>query len=150
MKRFSLFALVVLVAALALPMMAQEQVGAVEGSVKDNTGAVLPGVTVELTSSSLGTLTTTTDSHGKFRFPRVPSGVYTVKASLMGYTPAEAANVNVTLGNTSALDMSLALGTVSESITVTADAPLVDPTSSSTSASIAREQFELIPRGRDV
>jgi hypothetical protein len=150
MKRFSTFALMVIVAALfAFPTFAQEQVGAVEGVVKDNTGAVLPGVTVELSSSSIGTIATTTDSRGMYRFPRVPSGVYSVKASLMGYTPAEAQNVNVNLGKTVTLDLDLALGTVTESITVTADAPLVDVTSSATSASISREQIELIPRGRD-
>ena len=150
MRRFSTFTLLMLVAALVmLPAIAQEQVGSVEGIVKDNSGAVLPGVTVELTSSSIGTLTTTTDARGHYRFPRIPSGVYSVKASLMGYTPAEAQNVNVQLGKAVNLDLDLALGTVSESITVTAEAPLVDPTSSSTSASISREQIELVPRGRD-
>lgn len=150
MKRFSSFALIVIVAALfALPAVAQEQTGGIEGVVKDNTGAVLPGVTVELTSSSIGTVTTTTDSRGVYRFPRVPSGVYAVKASLMGYTPAEAPRVDVKLGKTVTLDLDLALGTVTESITVTADAPLVDVTSSATSASISREQIELVPHGRD-
>jgi protocatechuate 3,4-dioxygenase beta subunit len=85
MRRFSTFTLLLLVAALVmLPAIAQEQVGSVEGIVKDNSGAVLPGVTVELTSSSIGTLATTTDARGHYRFPRVPSGVYAVKASLMG------------------------------------------------------------------
>ncbi|HEV7243214.1 MAG TPA: carboxypeptidase regulatory-like domain-containing protein [Thermoanaerobaculia bacterium] len=150
MKRFSTFALIVFVAALvALPMFAQEQTGGIEGVVKDNTGAVLPGVTVELSGPSIGTIATTTDARGVYRFPRVPSGVYSVKASLMGYTPAEAQHVDVKLGKIVTLDLGLALGTVTESITVTADAPLVDVTSSSTSASISREQIELIPRGRD-
>ncbi len=150
MKRFSTFALFVLVAALvALPVLAQEQTGAIEGTVKDNTGAVLPGVTVELTSASIGTLATTTGANGMYRFPRVPSGVYAVKASLMGYTPAEVQRVDVQLGKTVTVDLGLALGTVTESITVTADAPLVDVTSSATAASISREQIELVPRGRD-
>ena len=150
MKRFSIFALVVLVAALmALPAIAQEQTGAIDGVVKDNTGAVLPGVTVELSSPSIGTIATTTDSRGMYRFPRVPSGVYAVKASLMGYTPAEVQRVDVQLGKTVTVDLGLALGTVTESITVTADAPLVDVTSSAAATSISREQIELIPRGRD-
>ena len=150
MKRFGSLALIVLVAALfALPAIAQEQTGGVDGVVRDNTGAVLPGVTVELTGRSIGTVTTVTDAAGKYRFPRVPSGVYNVKASLMGYTPAEAKNVDVTLGKTLTVDLDLSLGSVSESITVTADAPLVDTTSSATSASISREQIDLVPKGRD-
>jgi len=149
MKRFSTFVLFVLVAALvALPAMTQEQTGGIQGVVKDSSGAVLPGVTIELTSPSIGTVVTTTDSNGMYRFPRVPSGVYQVKASLEGYTPA-GSNVNVNLGKTSSVDLTLALGAVTESITVTADAPLVDVTSSATSASISREQIELIPKGRD-
>jgi hypothetical protein len=150
MKRFRCFTLIMFVAAFVmLPTFAQEQTGAVEGIIKDNTGAVLPGVTVELTSSSIGTVTTTTDARGMYRFPRVPSGVYAVKASLMGYTPASASRVDVKLGRTVTQDFDLSLGTVTESITVTADAPLVDVTSNATSASISREQIELVPRGRD-
>lgn len=151
MKQFRFFALVVIVSAalVALPVIAQEQTGSIEGVVRDSSGAVLPGVTVEVTSPSIGTVVDTTDGRGLYRFPRLPSGVYNVKASLMGYAPAEARNVGVTLGKAATQNLELSLGALTESITVTSDAPLVDLTSSTTSVSISREQIELIPRGRD-
>lgn len=148
MKRFSIaFALVLL---LVTPLaVAQEQTGAIDGVVKDNTGAVLPGVTVEASSSGIGTVATTTDSRGLFRFPRVPPGVYTVAATLMGYKSTAVKSVDVNLGKTITVNLTMRLAAVTETITVTGAAPMVDVTQSGTSTSIAREQIELIPKGRD-
>ena len=150
MKRsfLTLFAVLLLLVG-SIPLAAQEQTGAIEGIVKDSSGAVLPGVTVEATSTGAGTVTSVTDSNGQYRFPRLPSGRYQVRASLMGYNAASASNVDLTLGKTATVNLTMNLATVSETITVTADAPVVDVTQSATNTSIAREQLELIPKGRD-
>jgi hypothetical protein len=150
MKRsfITLFALVLLLVG-SIPLAAQEQTGAIEGIVKDSSGAVLPGVTVEATGAGAGTVASVTDSNGQYRFPRLPSGRYQVKASLMGYNTATTSNVDLTLGRTATVNLTMNLATVSETITVTADAPVVDVTQSATNTSIAREQLEMIPKGRD-
>ena len=65
--------------ALAVPASAQEQVGAIIGSVTDTSGAVLPGTTVEAVSAGGARLSTVTNADGEYRFPRVPPGSYTLK-----------------------------------------------------------------------
>src|SRR6266496_3900906 len=93
MKRLAsqfFFLLTILMVLSAMPLIAQEQTGVIEGIIKDPTGAVLPGVTVEATSSGSGTIVATSDAKGAYRFPRVPPGVYNVKATLVGYKPAGA------------------------------------------------------------
>lgn len=149
MKRsFSaLFAVLLLV--LALPAMAQETTAAIRGVVVDTSGAVLPGVTVEATSPAVGTVVTTTDANGQYRFPRLPPGRYMVKASLMGYRPETSGAIELTLGMVATANLTLRPGVVTESIVVTAEAPVVDVTQSATATSIAREQLEYIPKGRD-
>ncbi len=133
---------------LALPVAAQETTGSIEGVVKDNTGAVLPGVTVEASGAGTGTITAVTDSAGNYRFPRLRPGAYTVKATLSGFRDAKT-SVNVSLGQAAAANLTLALGGVAETITVTAETPLVDVSSSATSTAITREQLDMIPSGRD-
>ena len=73
----------------AMPAAAQEQRGSIEGNVKDSTGAVVPGATVEARSATLvGVASAVSDAAGSFRFPALPPGVYEVTASLQGFGPA--------------------------------------------------------------
>lgn len=130
-------------------LLAQQQSSALEGVIKDTSGAVLPGVTLEATSRGIGVVVTTTDSSGIYRFPRLPIGIYTLSASLSGYKTAQAADIDLVLGRTVTVNLTLQLNPLSEEITVTAVAPLVDVTQSGTATSIAREQLELLPKGRD-
>ena len=105
---------------LALPAVAQEQTGSIVGVVKDSSGAVLPGVTVEARSpSAVGVSTATTDSNGSYRFPALPPGAYEVSASLQSFVPAKVTDAVVTLGKQLSIDLVLKLAGVSESVTVT-------------------------------
>ncbi len=131
------------------PAGAQEQVGAIEGSVTDESGAVLPGATVEAVSAGGTRLAGTTNESGAFRFPRVPPGTYVVIAKLDGFNPAEVTNVAVRLGDTVIANITLEVGAVSETISVVGEAGQVDVKSSATAASISAEQIELLPKGRD-
>lgn len=144
------------VAALALvalfavaPAGAQEQVGTIQGSVSDASGAVLPGATVEAVSAGGTRLSGTTNESGSYRFPRVPPGTYVVVAKLDGFNPAEVQNVSVRLGDTATANLTLEVGAVSETISVIGEAGQIDIKSSATSASITGEDIAMLPKGRD-
>ena len=98
----------------AVPAVAQETRGSIEGVVKDTTGGVLPGVTVEATLAGGAPLTTVTDAKGVYRFPAVAPGKYVVKSTLSGFTPAKLENVNVGLGVILTVDLTMAPGGMTE------------------------------------
>ena len=114
----------------AWPAAAQEQRGSIDGVVKDSSGGVLPGVTVEAKSPGGGVLTTVSDSTGMYRFPSVLPGTYTITAILSSFKPATTPNVVVGLGSIKTVDFSLQLASVSEVVTVMGAASLVDVKSS--------------------
>lgn len=149
MKRFviAIFAAMLLVA--AMPLLAQEQTASIQGAALDGSGAALPGVTVEAVNTRGQRFNTVTDNSGHYRFPSVPPGMYSVTASLSGMKTATAKDVSVTLGSSPKVDLTLKLAQVSETLTVTAEAPIVDVTSSATATSIRSEAIEQLPRGRD-
>src|SRR5512136_1728922 len=81
------------------PALAQEQTGSIQGVVKDSSGGVLPGATVEARSTRVtGATTAVTDAQGVYRFPALAPGTYTVTATLQGFTPAKVENVSIALG----------------------------------------------------
>src|SRR5215210_2148197 len=118
MKR-SFFALVaaLLLLVMAIPVVAQEQTSSIEGTITDGSGAALPGVTVEAVSSKGQKYSAQTDSSGKYRFPSIPPGQYTVTATLAGMDPAQVKNVNAALGQGPKVDLTLRIGAVTEQIT---------------------------------
>jgi len=129
---------------------AQEQTGGIQGVVKDASGAVLPGVTVEARSpSAVGASTAVTDSNGLYRFPALPPGAYEVTAILQGFQAASAKNAVVELGKNLTIDLTMRLAGVTETVTVAAGAPVVDVKSNATFATMSRETIERIPKGRD-
>jgi len=132
----------------AMPLLAQETSGHIAGTVADASGGALPGVTVEAVSQRGQRFTTVTDSAGNYRFPALPPGIYSVTGTLAGMEPATARNVSVTLGASPRADLRLRIGAVSETLTVTAEAPVVDVTTSATSTNIRSEEFESLPKGR--
>jgi hypothetical protein len=134
---------------LAWPAAAQEQRGSIEGVVKDASGAVLPGVTVELTSETGATLTAVSDAQGVYRFPSLQPGNYNLTASLQGFNNAKTENIRVSLGEIKKVDFALALAGVSETVQVTAETPLVDVKQATRQTNIRAEQVALIPHGRD-
>lgn len=133
----------------AIPSLAQEQTATIQGSALDSSGGALPGVTVEAVNTRGQRFSTVTDNSGHYRFPSVPPGLYTVTAALSGMQTATAKDVSVTLGSSPKVDLTLKLAQVSETVTVTAEAPIVDVTSSATATSIRSETFDRLPKGRD-
>jgi hypothetical protein len=134
----------------AVPAAAQEQRASIEGTVKDNTGAVLPGVTVEAKNLAQGSVASTvTDGQGNFRFPALSVGAYEVTASLSGFAPAKFERVELLLGQIKRLELTLGVAGVAESVQVTSEQPLIDVKQSQRAFAITADQFEKLPRGRD-
>ena len=144
------FAILLLIGALVAPVWAQEQRGTLEGVVKDSSGSVLPGATVQATAAQTArAISTVTDENGVFRFPSVAPGIYTLTATLQGFTERTLADVRVGLGQVKKVDFSLPLAGVAETVQVTAETPLVDVRNTARQANIRAEQVELLPKGRD-
>jgi hypothetical protein len=144
--------LAILVAALCLSLFAvsgfaQFQTGNVYGKVQAKDGSVLPGVTVTLTGVG-APQTTVSDAQGNFRFVSLSPGTYTLKAELAGYGTATRAGVGVRVGANADVVMTLN-PSVSESITVTAEAPLLDVRKAGTGISVPNVELQNIPTGRD-
>jgi len=135
---------------LAAPAAAQEQRSQIEGTVKDSSGGVLPGVTVEARSPALvGASMAVTGSNGMFRFPALAPGRYTVTATLEGFKPAARENIVLELGQLLKVDLTLQVGGVTESVVVTGEAPLIDVRQNSAGANVAQEIIARMPKGRD-
>ncbi len=115
---------------------AQIKTGSIRGTVIDDTGAPLPGVTVEIRGESLmGTRTIITASEGGFRFAALPIGKnYELNFSLDAFQTLSRKNLRLTIGATLVLKIELKPSAVEEEITVTAEAPLVDTVKTSFSA----------------
>jgi hypothetical protein len=120
------------------------------GQVTDESKGVLPGVTVTATSPSLQVpqVIATTDDRGEYRLTPLPIGVYTVEYSLTGFRSVRQEGVRLTAGFTAKLDVSLGVGALEETVTVSGAAPLVDTNATETVTHITREVLENIPTGR--
>jgi outer membrane receptor protein involved in Fe transport len=142
--------LVLLMFCIASVAMAQTSTsGAIVGRVTDGTSPV-PGVTIELQSpAQQGTKVAVSDSNGEFRFSLLPPGQYTLSASLTGYTPLSQPNISVGLNRTVTLELDMRPSTVTDVITVTASAPVLDTTSNTTGANVTSETIESLPLARD-
>ena len=147
--RVRTFAAMMVALLLASPLAAQELRGSIEGVVRDASGAVLPGATVEAKAENGAVLSTTSDAAGNYRFPAVAPGTYVVTATLASFAPGTVNDVRIGLGQVKKVDFALALQGVTESVQVTAESPLVDVRQNARQTNIRAEQVELLPKGRD-
>ncbi|MBP6715577.1 MAG: TonB-dependent receptor [Acidobacteria bacterium] len=134
----------------AVPVSAQEQRGSIQGAVKDSSGGVLPGVTVEAKSPSLvGVQTAVTDTNGAYRFPALAPGKYTISASLQGFGAAKIDNVDLIVGSTLKIDLTMSVAGVSVTETVKGEPPLIDVKANAATATVSSDIMDLIPKGRN-
>ncbi len=122
-------AITLLALTVAVPALAQSQAinGSIEGTVRDNSGGILPGVTVTMTNTDTGsTRVVVTNESGLYRALLLPLGTYTVSAELSGFKKYERAGILLSAGQAAVIDVVLGVGDVTEVVSVTADAPLVD------------------------
>jgi carboxypeptidase family protein len=128
---------------------AQERFGNISGKVTDQTGAVLPGVTVNVTNNETQRSTTVvTDSNGSYLATALEPGRYTVKFDLSGFVSQEQPSVILLLGSTATVDASMRVGGVTETVQVLAGSPLIDLSSTTHHKNIPAEEFDVIPKGR--
>ena len=123
--------------------------GDLDGTVVDQSGAPLPGVTVELRSPQLqGVRSAVTDAAGRYRFPVLSPGVYSVTAQLSGFTKVERAGLKVSLGGTTTIPITMGLS-VKEEIVVTSEAPAVDTAKAGIGTNATLESIQRLPLGRN-
>lgn len=140
-----MLAIVALVAA-PLSGWAQQTTGNLRGTVTDESGAVLPGVTVTLRGRGVpGAPTTVTNEQGIFRFPNLPPGSYDITVELAGFATLTQTGIPVALGGTADVPVQLKVSTQQETITVTAEAPVVDSASTEVATNYGREWVENAP-----
>jgi hypothetical protein len=149
---FRTTAFVLLLLLVSTSLTAQTVSGSIDGTVRDHSsGEPLPGVTVGVRSDALvsGTRVAVTDAGGRYRFPSLPPGIYSVEAALAGFQSARQNDVRVSIGQTISVNIPLMMATLSEEITIIAEAPRVDVTSSSTSSVLGEEYIERLPLSRN-
>ncbi|HEY8563537.1 MAG TPA: TonB-dependent receptor [Pyrinomonadaceae bacterium] len=141
-----LFSIAVLLFGLAGFAFAQERFGSIEGTIKDQAGAVVPGATVKVEGNAFSR-TVTANEEGFFRILAVPPGQYTVTASAANFSASQPTNATVVLGQATVFDFALQPSSVSASVTVTGDVATIDPTSSRVQDNLSTERIEQLPKG---
>ncbi len=144
--------LVLLVALFALNGIALAQTtGNIRGVVTDETGGVLPGATVTITSEALigGPRIVVTNEIGVFRFPSIAVGTYVVEVTMDGFSTYRVEGVAVPLNGTATVNAALPLATVTEAVTVSGEPPILDVTDSGFSSGWKGEMIEDLPTNRN-
>jgi hypothetical protein len=144
--------LAVAVAVLVLPAVAYAQEGQISGTVRDSSGALMPGVTVEVSSPALieKVRTAQTDGSGAYRLTNLPVGTYKVVFSLSGFTKQERDNVVLTSGFTAPVNATMAVGQLNETVVVSGAAPVVDLQNAREVVNFSGEQIKELPTSRNV
>jgi hypothetical protein len=148
--RLPLTFLLIVTAFLILPGLAQAQ-SAIAGVVRDTTGAVLPGVTVEATSPALieKVRTTVSDAAGQYRIVDLRPGTYTVTFTLAGFTSVRREGIVLEANFTAPINAEMRLGALEETVTVTGESPIVDVQNTLRRDVVNRELLDALPTGRD-
>ena len=127
---------------------AQEQSGSIQGIVKDASGAVLPGATVEARSANVvGVNTAIADASGAYRFQGLPPGRYELTVTLQGFTTVKVPDVQLQLGQVLKIDVPLAIATLAETVQVTSESPIIDVKQNSTGADHHQRRHRAHPEG---
>jgi carboxypeptidase family protein/TonB-dependent receptor-like protein len=147
------FATVLVVAALWLVPAAASaqpaQVGQIAGQIVDTSGGVLPGVAVTATSQDRGfTRTATTDEAGRYVFPAIPIGLYSISAELQGFQTVKLNDNLVETEKTTRVDIQLKVGSLTDQVTVVGETPIVDATNPTVETRVRNEEFEKLAVGR--
>ena len=129
-----------------VPVAAQTSSGVVQGTVTDASGALLPGVTVTARADATGFMrSVTTGEQGGFRVNELPPGSYSVRFELAGFKPVQQTGVVLTIGSNITLPVQLQVGSLQESVTVSARAILVDVTEKSVTTTITPTEVDALP-----
>lgn len=153
MRRLAIGVLILCgVALAAAPVFAQgSTTGSVNGTVSDNTGAVVPGVTVTVSGPALmGSQTAVTNDQGQYRFPTLPPGTYRLNYQLQGFNTIVREGIVVNVGFTATVNVQLALASIAETVTVSGASPVVDVQNTNVQNNFNAEMLKSIPNARDI
>jgi hypothetical protein len=143
------FLISVAILSVSADALAQTAAGGIRGTVRDDTGAVLAGVTAEATSpNSLGARVEVSNAQGLYHFEGLPVGMYTVTFSLDGFSTVKREQVRVEVGRTVDMDVTLGVSSVAERITVSGASPVVDSLHAGTTTNFNLELLQNIPSTR--
>lgn len=122
----------------------------IHGTVTDESGAALPGVTVTLTSPAIQVpqMVETTGMDGTYRFVELPAGVYRISYEMQDFATVIREDLRLTVGFVARFDVPMKLGALTETVTVAGGSPVVDLTRTTTAVNLTKEALEAIPRGR--
>src|SRR5262245_20445491 len=133
------------------PSIAQIQTGTITGAVIDEQNALLPGVTVTLSSPALiRPQTVVTNERGVYSFIALPPGSYVVRFQLQGFAPIDRSDIPVRVAVVTTVDQTMKVATVSETITVLGESPAVDTKSTSKGTNFDSDLLEHIPQAREI
>ena len=136
----------VLLTALALPASAQTPSGEISGTVVDSSGSVLPGVRVTLTNSGTNAIRLTqTNETGVYVFPAVPPGTYSLKVELEGFSTAQQTTINVQVGSANRFPFTMAIGQLTDVVSVVADTPVIQTENASIGTVIENRSIVELP-----
>ena len=147
MRSKCLFAVAAVLMAAALAQAQETTTGSIAGHITDAQGLAVPGATVTLVAPQ-GPRVFTTDSEGRFFAPFLTPGDYELKVTLQGFRPLDRQGIDVRLGQRVDLQLTLTVGAVTEAVNVTAAAPVVDTSSTTTGAVIDSDTLTSLPVGR--
>lgn len=149
MTRLLRLALVLSVVASLFPTQALAQgetTSAIVGQVRDSTNAVVPGATVTIANPETGLRRSAkTDDAGRFNFPQLKPGTYSVKAEAQGFEPQQNDNVISGLGQKQTVDFTLKVARSNEVVEVNGDSPLINPENANTSTTLTAPALENLP-----
>lgn len=137
-------------ASFAFALAAQERTGNISGTVTDDQGNALPGVSLTLTGATIGAIPMVTSAEGKFRFLSLfPANDYVIKAELQGFKTKTQTGIIVNVGRTSDIVISMEQGGIEEQITVVAQTPMVEAKKTQITHTVSYEMLQSLPSARD-
>ncbi len=149
MARAASFAFLALTAACLLPTKALgqgETTSAIVGQVRDTTNAVVSGATVTITNHETGLKRAAkTDDAGRFNFPQLKPGIYSVRAEARGFDMGQNDNVISGLGQKQSVDFTLKVARSNEAVEVSSEAPIINPENANTSTTLSAPALENLP-----
>src|SRR3954469_24859450 len=144
------FWIVVMTAGAAFAQSVGATNGAINGKVTDASSGVMPGVTVTISSPSMqGVRTAVTNEEGTYRFPAIPPGEYKITYELAGFSTVVRDGIRVGLGFTAAVNVELKIASLTETVTVSGQSPVVDITSTKTATNFDAKELASMPSARD-
>jgi hypothetical protein len=150
MREFATFVLIAVAFIVIIPSTASAQ-ASIAGVVRDTSGAVLPGVTVEAANPALieKTRSVITDGTGQYRIENLRPGAYTVTFTLQGFNTVKREGIELTGTFTATVNAELRVGALEETITVTGETPIVDVQSTTRQRVLDQETLDVLPSGKN-